>query len=149
VVGGTSAGAAVLSAVMITGTERRGAFNADTTQDWATIDRATVETVEGFGLLTTAIVDQHFVRRRRQNRLLSLVLERAPHLGVGIDEGTAVIVEPDGRWRVAGASVAVIVDARRAVRAAVPQRLGGTGVSLHVLPAGGRFDPATGVATLP
>ena len=77
------------------------------------------------------------------------MLEREPHLGVGIDESTALVVEPSGRWRVSGASVAVIYDARRATMSAPGTTLGATGVSMHVLPAGARFDPQTGVATLP
>lgn len=150
VIGGTSAGAAVMSAVMLTGDERRpGGARRDTTSAYMTIDRDNVITTEGFGLLTNAIVDQHFLRRRRHNRLVSLVLERAPYLGVGIDESTALIVEPNGRWRVAGASVAVVYDARRAKLTPAGATLGATGVVMHVLPAGARFDPQSGTATLP
>ena len=150
VIGGTSAGAAVLSAVMITGSERRpGGARRDTTLEWVTIDRDNVVTDSGFALLRGAIVDQHFIRRRRHNRLISLVLEREPHLGVGIDESTALVVHPDGRWTVEGASVAVIYDARSAKRpsgdAAV---LGASDVRMHVLPAGSTFDPRSGRATL-
>lgn len=146
VVGGTSAGAAVLSYPMITGDELQ---RRDSTESWTRIKRGTVQTDSGFSLLTNAIVDQHFVRRKRHNRLLSLVLADAPHLGVGIDEGTALIVEPDGRWRVAGASAAVIYDARESQRTdAGATVLGATGVRMHVLPAGATFDPRTGVATL-
>jgi cyanophycinase len=150
VIGGTSAGAAVMSAVMLTGDERRpGGARRDTTSAYMTIDRDNVIVTDGFGLLSNAIVDQHFLRRRRHNRLVSLVLERAPHLGVGIDESTALIVEPGGRWRVAGASVAVVYDARRAAITPAGATLGATGVQMHVLPAGARFDPQTGAATLP
>jgi cyanophycinase len=151
VVGGTSAGAAVMSAVMLTGDERHpgGARPPDdTTNHWLTIARDNVVTEDGFGFVANAIVDQHFLRRKRHNRLLSLVLERAPHLGVGIDESTALVVEPGGRWRVAGASVVTIYDARRA-RAAGGAVLGASGVTLHVLPAGSTFDPATGAARVP
>jgi cyanophycinase len=151
VVGGTSAGAAVLSSVMITGSERRpGGARPDTTLDFATIDRDNVVTDTGFALVANAIVDQHFVRRRRHNRLVSLVLEREPHLGVGIDESTALLVHPDGTWEVEGASVAVVYDARQASRTPASARvLGGAGVTMHVLPAGSRFDPRTGRARLP
>jgi cyanophycinase len=150
VIGGTSAGAAVMSAVMLTGDERRpGGARRDTTSAYMTIDRDNVIVADGFGLLSNAIVDQHFLRRRRHNRLVSLVLERAPHLGVGIDESTALIVEPGGRWRIAGASVAVVYDARRATITPVTATLGATGMLMHVLPAGARFDPQTGAATLP
>ena len=150
VIGGTSAGAAVMSAVMLTGDERRpGGLRPDSTLKLTTIDRDNVVTEPGFGLIDNAIIDQHFLRRRRTNRLVSLVLEREPHLGIGIDESTALIVEPSGQWRIAGASVAVIYDARRSAITAPGATLGATGMTVHVLPAGGRFDPKTGVATLP
>ncbi len=149
VVGGTSAGAAVMSAIMLTGDERRpGGARPDTTLSMVTIDRDNVTTANGFGLLDNAIIDQHFLRRKRHNRLISLVLEREPHLGAGIDESTAIIVEPDGRWRVAGSSVVVIYDARKSA-ITTSGTLGAASMSMHVLPAGGRFDPRTGVATLP
>lgn len=148
-VGGTSAGAAVLSSIMITGSERRpGGARRDTTLDFATIDRDNVVTDSGFALIPGAIIDQHFVRRRRHNRLISLVLERAPHLGVGVDESTALLIHPDGRWTVEGASVAVIYDARGGSR--TPSgTLGATDVRMHVLPAGSTFDPTIGRAMLP
>ncbi|MDB4879624.1 MAG: hypothetical protein JWL60_1070, partial [Gemmatimonadetes bacterium] len=152
VIGGTSAGAAVMSSVMLTGSERRpgGARPvADSSGAYLTIERDNVVVTDGFGLIADAIVDQHFLRRKRHNRLVSLVLERAPHLGVGIDESTALVVEPDGRWRVSGASVAVVYDARRAAVTPAGTTLGASGVTMHVLPAGARFDVATGRATLP
>jgi cyanophycinase len=153
VVGGTSAGAAVLSAIMITGDERRRGGSRPTSDSSAvniTIDRDNVVTDAGFALIENAVIDQHFVRRRRHNRLLSLVLERAPHLGAGVDESTALVVERDGTWRVAGESVVVIYDARDAARSTPDAPvLGASGVRMHVLPAGGRFDPATGTATMP
>jgi cyanophycinase len=152
VIGGTSAGAAVMSETMITGDERHpgGARPpADSTDGFMTIARDNVVTDHGFALLTNAIVDQHFLRRRRHNRLVSLVLEQPPHLGVGIDESTALVVEPDGRWRVAGASAATIYDARRAALTPAGATLGASGIVMHVLPAGSRFDPRTGVVSLP
>lgn len=153
VVGGTSAGAAVLSAVMITGDERRRGGARPGTDSSAvniTIDRDNVITARGFALLDNVVIDQHFVRRRRHNRLISLVLEQAPHLGAGIDESTALVVGADGVWRVSGESVVVIYDARDATRsAATAPVLGASGVRMHVLPAGGRFVPSTGLATMP
>jgi cyanophycinase len=122
---------------------------ADSSGAYLTIERDNVVVTDGFGLIADAIVDQHFLRRKRHNRLVSLVLERAPHLGVGIDESTALVVEPDGRWRVSGASVAVVYDARRAAVTPAGTTLGASGVTMHVLPAGARFDVATGRATLP
>jgi cyanophycinase len=151
VVGGTSAGAAVMSAAMITGDERHpgGVRPVKDSASYMTIARDNLIMAEGFGLLPTAIVDQHFVRRKRSNRLVSEVLELPLHLGVGIDESTALIVSPNGRWRVMGESVAVIYDARRAKITPAGTTLGATGVVMHVLPDGGTFDPATGEAQLP
>jgi cyanophycinase len=85
VIAGTSAGAAVLSRVMITGDEQRP-LTKD--QDWQTIEADNVVTAPGLGLLDDVVVDQHFVRRRRHNPLISLVLEQPALLGVAIDEET-------------------------------------------------------------
>lgn len=149
VVGGTSAGAAVLSRVMITGDERRpGGARRDTSQAFITIESDNIVVDTGFALVDNAIVDQHFVRRRRHNRLISLVIEREPHLGVGIDESTALLVHPDGHWSVEGASVAVVYDARRALKRHTTT-LGAADIRMHVLPAGSTFDPRSGSATLP
>jgi cyanophycinase len=148
VVGGTSAGAAVLSTPMITGDEL--GTRRDSSEAWTRVTRGSVAVDSGFGYLTDAIVDQHFLRRKRHNRLLSLVLAQPPHLGVGIDEGTALIVEADGTWRVEGASAVLVVDARTADRtAAAAPVLGAAGARLHLLPAGATFDPRTGRAQLP
>lgn len=151
VFGGTSAGAAVMSRIMITGDERRpGGDRPDTTQAYMTIARDNVITVDGFGFVQNAIVDQHFVRRKRNNRLLSLVLEHPNLIGVGIDESTALVIDGHDKWSVIGASVAVIYDARgAAITASSSHVLGTTGVVLSVLPAGSSYDPSTGRGTLP
>jgi cyanophycinase len=142
--GGNSAGTAVMSDPMITGDERRpGGDRKELDEAFLTIERGNVVTGPGLGVLPGAIVDQHFVRRKRHNRLLSLVLEHAL-LGLGIDESTAVEVGPDGVWRVLGDGAAVVYDARDArVTAAGAYRLGASDVRLHVLTAGAAFDPAS------
>jgi cyanophycinase len=151
VIGGTSAGAAVMSEVMLTGDELHpGGDRRDTTEAYMTIARGNVVTDTGFALIRTAIVDQHFLRRKRHNRLMSLVLEREPHLGVGIDESTAIVVHPNGTWTVAGASVVVIYDARQSkITSPESHVLGATNLRVHVLPAGATFNPKTGIAKLP
>lgn len=155
VFGGTSAGAAVMTTPMLTGEEKHvGGLRppADPKSPLAaymTVARDDVETVPGFGFLPGAIVDQHFIRRRRNNRLLSVVLEHPELVCVGIDESTALEVSPDGKWRVLGESAAMIFDARRArITPVDAPALGATGVSLLVLPAGSTYDPASGEATL-
>jgi cyanophycinase len=155
VIGGTSAGAAVASTPMITGDEKHPGGSRpfddpnDSSSAFATIARDNIVTAAGFDLLPGAIVDQHFVRRRRLNRLISLVLENPERVGVGIDESTALEVAPDGLWSVMGESVVVVFDARGARVTPPDTPLGGAGVRMHVLPAGASFDPRTGQAHLP
>jgi cyanophycinase len=79
IVGGTSAGAAVMSEVMITGGRKQPSVGT------------------GFGLLPGVIIDQHFIKRNRFSRLRQVV-EQHPHLiGIGIDENAAVIVSLETR----------------------------------------------------
>jgi cyanophycinase len=151
VVGGTSAGAAVMSDSMITGNQfYPGSAAALDSSNFTRVGRHVIEIVPGLGFVHNAIVDQHFIRRQRQNRLISVVLERPSLLGVGIDEGTALEVTPDGKWVVLGRSAVMILDARgsRTTSATAPV-LGSTGVKLSLLPAGSTYDPRTGEASLP
>jgi cyanophycinase len=156
VVGGTSAGAAVMSTPMITGDERKvgglrpPANPDDSLSAFMTIARDDILTEDGFDLISGAIVDQHFIRRRRSNRLISIVLEHPTLVGVGIDESTALEVAPDGTWIVLGESAAVVFDARRAAITPPGARaLGAADVRMSVLPAGSRYVLKTGKATLP
>ena len=152
VVGGTSAGAAVMSDPMISGDERRPGGNrppGDSSDNWLTIDRDDVVLVPGFGLLPGVTVDQHFLRRKRHNRLISVVLERPSIVGIGIDESTALVVPPSGRWEIVGASQAVVYDARKAAVTPKGKTLGAANIQVHVLPAGSTFYYAAGVAIPP
>jgi len=56
------------------------------------------------------ILDQHFIKRQRENRLFGLVLKHPEERGVGIDEGAALLVQGD-EAEVVGGSV-MLVDAR-------------------------------------
>lgn len=77
VIGGTSAGAAVMSGLMIRGGE------------------TVAETGNGFGFLNGIVIDQHFVRRNRVGRLVGVVDYYPNLLGLGIDEETALVVRGD------------------------------------------------------
>jgi cyanophycinase len=89
VIGGTSAGAAIMSRVMISGGQ----------------EKATVGT--GFGFLPGAVVDQHALKRNRVNRLLGVLPIHRELAGIAIDEGTALLVRQD-RWQVVGKSYVVV-----------------------------------------
>ena len=139
VIGGTSAGAAIMSQVMITGEEL---LNDDKTNAFKFIKKHNIETAAGFGFMTNAVIDQHFIKRRRLNRLFSVVLEHPQLVGIGIDESTAIIVNPDGTFEVLGESAVMVIDPRRAANIRADQRgnLSARDIKTHVLVAGDRFD---------
>lgn len=151
VIGGTSAGAAIMSDSMLTGNQYREPpdTNGYYGDEFETIGRHAIEVVPGLGFLPGTIVDQHFIARERHNRLLSVVLERPTMIGVGIDEGTALEIAGDGPWKVLGASQVVVYDARESGITGPALPLGASGIRLHIVPPGGSFDPRTGRATLP
>jgi cyanophycinase len=134
VIGGTSAGTACQSPLMITGDG-----------DFDVIHAGAVELRSGLGLFPGVVVDQHFIARQRFNRLLSVILEHPDLLGVGVDEATAVWVRPDSTFQVIGRSAVVVIDARgAAVKRETPvdgkASLGARDVRIHVLVDGEVFD---------
>lgn len=138
-IAGTSAGAAVMSGLMMTGGG-----------DLDTIRSGTTRLIDGLGLMRDVIIDQHFLKRGRFNRLAGAVLDNPQMLGVGIDEATALIVK--GReFEVAGKSNVIVVDARNTPRTAAKPEAGeaasGVNLSLHVLKAGMKFHVDKGTAT--
>nr|WP_294870216.1 cyanophycinase [uncultured Pedobacter sp.] len=90
-VAGTSAGAAVMSKYMITGSQLVG----DTTyrETFNKLMDKNIVFEQGLGLLTSVIIDQHFIKRSRFNRLLSALAAHPTFDCIGIDEGTAIIVK--------------------------------------------------------
>jgi len=59
----------------------------------------------GFDLFHDAIIDQHFLRRNRLNRLIGLLEAHPDRIAFGIDEGTALVVQVHkGRLGVIGSS---------------------------------------------
>jgi len=139
VLAGTSAGAAVMSEIMITGAE---ALRPDADRSFATIEEGNIVTAEGFGFVTRAIIDQHFIARKRENRLIALVLENPGLVGVGIDESTAIIVDAADTFEVVGEGTVMVVDATGATAVGPDDDgdLGGHGLALHLLRSGERYD---------
>jgi cyanophycinase len=129
-VGGTSAGAAVIADAMFTGEA-----------DLKSLTAGATVVARGLGLWPEVLIDQHFLKRQRDNRLISAVLDRPSLVGVGIDEGTAVVVR-DGSFEVIGKSSVVVIDARGAAvdKAAPGALVSGRGVKLAVLHAGQSYS---------
>ena len=138
VLGGTSAGAAVMSAIMLTGDERRATRDSS----WNKIESENVITIDGFGFIDDAIVDQHFLIRRRSNRLISVILEHPTKIGIGIDEATAIWVKPDHTFEVLGKSTVLVFDATgsEVKRDATGYGLRAADIRMSVLRAGSVYD---------
>ena len=88
-IAGTSAGAALMSTKMITGDEKKHP-EYHSTYRHLEMDNMIVE--DGLGLLDYAIIDQHFIKRSRYNRLLTALAEYPDLIGIGIDESTALLL---------------------------------------------------------
>jgi cyanophycinase len=90
VIGGSSAGAAIQSKVMIQSGKEQPLIG------------------QGFDLLPNAIVDQHFLKRSRLNRLIEAIRQHPDRRGFGIDEGTSLVLQGDSA-RVVGLSYVIVV----------------------------------------
>lgn len=139
VVGGTSAGAAIMSEVMITGNEL---INKDSTSYFYTIQKGNVETKQGFGFLQNAVIDQHFIIRKRLNRLFSVILERPDLLGIGIDEATAIIVKPNGIFDVFGDRTVFVIDPKETNNIEInsDNLFSALDLKIHILKSGQSYD---------
>jgi len=112
-VAGTSAGAALMSEKMITGDEYK---HPEYTGNFRTIEADNIELKPGLGLIKEAIVDQHFIKRMRLNRLISAILENPEKIGIGIDESTAILVEDNTAKLYGIGQVIVIRNTRNEVK---------------------------------
>lgn len=138
-VGGSSAGAAVMSEVMITGNEL---VHNDSTTSFVTIEKGNIEVKQGFGFLKTVIIDQHFLKRKRHNRTISTLIEHPHLIAVAIDESTSIIVYPDDIFEVLGNYQVLVYDPTNSnnIREDKNGNLGISNMKLHVLISGDKFD---------
>jgi cyanophycinase len=142
-VGGTSAGAAILSEHMIAhGVEGHTPHAGD------------VALVPGFGLTNRIMIDQHFRQRDRLGRLLTALAYNPFAVGVGLDEDTAAFIDPHRKLVVVGTGAITIIDASELSHSSIAETKVGkpvclTNVRLHVLIEGGSFDLETRKAEAP
>ncbi len=136
VIGGTSAGAAMMPETMII------------EGDSATNPKVNVVNMgPGMGFLPGIVVDQHFAQRGRLGRLLAALVQQPVILGIGIDENTAVIVDGD-EFEVVGEGAVTVVDESEGTYNNLEgllkdEGLAVCGVKLHILPHGFRFNIKT------
>ena len=134
-IAGTSAGAAVMSEVMITGNQLK--YN-DYENTFDNIEIKNVETKQGLGFIKTAVIDQHFVVRSRYNRLLSLIIENPTYKGIGIDEGTAILVK-NGSAEVVGRAQVIVFKNPKQSKKLNGDKLGAKGITLDIYLNGEKF----------
>lgn len=134
-VGGTSAGAGILSEHMIAGGD----------SDTSTPHADGVRLAPGLGLTNRFVIDQHFRQRDRLGRLLSALAYNPFAIGLGVDEDTAAFIGPDNTVEVEGSGAVTVVDAEGLQYSSMAQ-VGGhspvcmLGVQVHILTAGATFN---------
>ena len=136
VVAGTSAGASVQSEHMV-------AFGREGSTPKFRMSHLSA----GLGLLQGVVIDQHFTQRNRYGRLLTLVCHSPHLLGLGVDEDTAGLVSDGHILEVLGRGAITVFDGDAMTSnvdtASGTAALLASGVVLHSLPAGSRFDLTT------
>jgi cyanophycinase len=100
-VGGTSAGAMVLSTPMIF---------AGTGADELIAGEVKITT--GFEFLKDICIDTHFVERGRVVRLAQVIATNLSTTGIGIEEDTAIIVRNGTEAKVCGPGVILVIDGK-------------------------------------
>ncbi len=133
VIGGTSAGAAMMPDVMIV--EGEGETNPR-------VDSVTLE--PGMGFLSRVAIDQHFSQRGRLGRFISALIQQPAVLGFGIDENTAIAVDGD-EVEVIGEGAVTIIDVSdieytNLKESLHDESLAICGAKIHILPRGYRFN---------
>ena len=153
VIGGTSAGAAIMSEIMIGGGTSLAALNHGViryyTGDDFPADTGVLIT-KGLGFFPYGIVDQHFNVRARFGRLaVALMNEKQKgNLGFGIDENTAIIYNGRlNRMNIAGTSGVTILDASEARISYVQNLPVIDNLTVSYLEEGDSYDFMTGIFT--
>jgi cyanophycinase len=115
VIGGSSAGATILGSYLV-----RGARSGNRIMMAPGYE-------QGFAFLRGVAIDQHLLKRKRENDLVGVIRTHPALLGIGIDEGTAIVVRGN-RFEVAGSSKVAIYEKNK---------------PYYFLSAGDRFDLKT------
>jgi cyanophycinase len=133
-VGGTSAGASILSEHMI-------AYG----DEGPSVVAGSVRLAPGLGLTNRFVIDQHFRERDRLGRLLTALAYNPFAVGIGLDEDTAAFIAPDTTLEVVGTGGVTVVDAANLTFSSMDSAKDGEpvcmlGLTVHVLTAGATFN---------
>lgn len=134
-IAGTSAGASVMSRMMLTGNSNRDDGSSSSLKGlWS----GSVAFSEGLSLLDSVIIDQHFVVRSRYNRMFTSVMDHPGYQYVAINESTAILVRGNTAI-VKGANQVIVVDATVGVKRTKEGDLGASGICLAIYLPGDSF----------
>lgn len=133
-VGGTSAGASILSEHMIAFGREGGSPTA-----------SSVRLAPGLGLTNRFVIDQHFRQRDRLGRLLAALAYNPFAVGIGLDEDTAAFIRPDNTLEVEGSGAVTVVDAGDLQFSSMDQAdedepVCLLGLKVHILVSGATFN---------
>jgi cyanophycinase len=133
-VGGTSAGASILSEHMI-------AFG----DEGSAVVSGSVRLAPGLGLTNRFIIDQHFRERDRLGRLITALAYNPFAIGIGLDEDTAAFIGPDETLEVEGSGGVTVVDGSEVSYSSISEVAEGQpvcvlGLRVHILTAGATFN---------
>jgi cyanophycinase len=131
--GGTSAGAAMMSNSMMLGgeSEINPRFGS-------------VEIGPGMDFIMGTLIDTHFSQRGRHGRLITATAHYPQDMGIGIDEDTAIVVAGN-EFEVIGSGAVTIIDAGGITHTNLHELQKDEGLELHnvrvhILPSGARFS---------
>ncbi len=99
IISGSSAGASAMSKTMICGGDSRKAFR-----------KGNINVSIGIGLIDNAIIDTHFIERRRFSRLMQIVSMNPNNIGIGIGEDSGIVIQGGCVLRAIGNGITVILD---------------------------------------
>lgn len=122
VIAGTSAGAMAMSSTMI--------YEGDATQGHLSGE---VKMANGFGFIQNVIIDTHFEKRGRFNRLAQAVATQPGILGIGLAEDTGVIITDGKLFKVIGSGIVTILDGRNINYTNLANIKPGEPISVHQL----------------
>ncbi|MFL5752893.1 MAG: cyanophycinase [Bacteroidia bacterium] len=101
IVAGTSAGAMVMSRLMI--------YQGDNNE---ALLKGDVKITSGFGIIDNCIIDTHFVKRGRFGRLAQTIIMNPTFIGIGLGEDTALIIKKGNEAECRGSGMVIIIDGK-------------------------------------
>jgi cyanophycinase len=134
VIAGTSAGAMAMSNVMIyEGNAVRAHLKGE------------VKITSGLGFIDSVIIDSHFEKRGRFNRLAQVVATNPSCIGIGLSEDTGMLLTNGNRLEAIGSGLVIIIDGHNILHSNIADIPDGNPISIenlkvHFCEKGNGFD---------